>query len=178
MVQKGLIHIYTGSGKGKTTTALGLCFRAAGWGIRSAFIQFMKGQDTGELHAAEQFKELMIFEQYGSIGFIQDRNSSSYREHLVTTVKGLARAENLLKEKRFSIIVLDEILTLPQFGLLPEKKIIELIRAKERDEKTHPTAKKANAKADKIQAPAPSNGQAIEQPRELFWDDYSDIGYC
>jgi len=130
MVQKGLIHIYTGSGKGKTTAALGLCFRAAGWGIRSAFIQFMKGQDTGEIHAAEKFRELMIFEQYGSSGFVRDRNSASYREHLVTTVKGLARAEELLKEKRVSIIVLDEILTLPQFGLTPEKKILELIDIK------------------------------------------------
>lgn len=130
MVQKGLIHIYTGSGKGKTTAALGLCFRAAGWGIRSAFIQFMKGQDTGEIHAAEKLSDLMIFEQYGSDGFVKDKNSASFREHLVTTVKGIARAEELLKEKRYSIIVLDEILTLPQFGLLPENKIMELIEMK------------------------------------------------
>ena len=130
MVQKGLIHIYTGNGKGKTTAALGLCFRAAGWGIRSAFIQFMKGQDTGEIHTAEKLSDLMIFEQYGSDGFVKDKNSSSFREHLVTTVKGMARAEELLKEKRYSIIVLDEILTLPQFGLLPGNKIMELIEMK------------------------------------------------
>jgi cob(I)alamin adenosyltransferase len=130
MVQKGLIHIYTGTGKGKTTAALGLCFRAAGWGIRSAFIQFMKGQDTGEIHASEKFSDLIIFEQYGSSGFIKDRSSDSYREHLVATAKGLARAAELLKEKRYSIIVLDEILTLPQFGLLPEQKIIEIIEMK------------------------------------------------
>jgi cob(I)alamin adenosyltransferase len=90
----------------------------------------MKGQDTGEIHAAEKFRELMIFEQYGSSGFIKERNSASYREHLVTTAKGLARAAELLKEKRYSIIVLDEILTLPQFGLLPEDKIIELLEMK------------------------------------------------
>lgn len=130
MVQKGLIHIYTGNGKGKTTAALGLCFRAAGWGIRSAFIQFMKGQDTGEIHAAEKLIDLMIFEQYGSSGFIKNKNSESFREHLITTIKGLARAEELLKEKRYSIIVLDEILTLPQFGLLPVEKIVELIDIK------------------------------------------------
>ncbi|HNX22411.1 MAG TPA: cob(I)yrinic acid a,c-diamide adenosyltransferase [Spirochaetota bacterium] len=130
MVQKGLIHIYTGSGKGKTTTALGLCFRAAGWGIRSAFIQFMKGQETGELFSAEKLKDIMIFEQYGSCSFIKDKNSSAFREHLVTAEKGFARAGELLKEKRFSIVVLDEILTLPQFGLLPENKIIELIEMK------------------------------------------------
>jgi len=130
VVQKGLIHIYTGDGKGKTTAALGLCFRAAGWGIRSAFIQFMKGQDTGEIRAAEKFSDLMIFEQYGSDGFIKDKNSATHRDHLVKTVKGLARAGELIREKRCSIVVLDEILTLPQFGLLPEDKIMELIEMK------------------------------------------------
>jgi|GEM_PF-3790837 len=58
------------------------------------------------------------------------------------------------------------------------KKIIELIRTKEREEKAPQNLKKANAKEDKIQAPDQSNGPAIEQPRDLFWDDYSDVGYC
>jgi len=130
MVQKGLIHIYTGNGKGKTTAALGLCFRAAGWNIRSAFIQFMKGQDTGEIHAAKKFKDLMIFEQYGSSLFIKDHNSFAYKEHLVFAEKGLVRAAELLRENRFSVIVLDGILTLPQFGLVPESRIVELIDLK------------------------------------------------
>ncbi|MBI1225870.1 MAG: hypothetical protein GC192_11595 [Bacteroidetes bacterium] len=59
------------------------------------------------------------------------------------------------------------------------KKFIDLIRTKEREDKPLQNVKKANSKADKIQAPAQSNGQAIEpQPRDLFWDDYSDVGYC
>ncbi len=130
MVQKGLIQIYTGSGKGKTTAALGLCFRAAGWGIRSAFIQFMKNQETGELHSAERFKDLILFEQYGSSAFLKNINSFQYSEHLEAASAGIARAEELLKENRFSIIVLDEILNLPQFKLAPESRILELIRMK------------------------------------------------
>lgn len=130
MVQRGLIQIYTGEGKGKTTAALGLCFRAAGWGIRSAFIQFMKNQDTGELHSAGKLKDLILFEQYGSSSFLKNINSPQYREHLYSASTGLARAEELLKENRFSIIVLDEILTLPQFKLAPESRILELITMK------------------------------------------------
>jgi len=130
MVQRGLIQIYSGEGKGKTTAALGLCFRAAGWGIRSAFIQFMKKQDTGEIYAAEKFKDLMLFEQYGSSAFIKDKSSTQYREHLEAASAGIERAAGLLKENRFSIIVLDEILTLPQFGLAAESKIIELMEMK------------------------------------------------
>ena len=130
MVQRGLIQIYTGQGKGKTTAALGLCFRAAGWGIRSAFIQFMKKQDTGELHAAERFNDIMIFEQYGCSGFIRDKSSTGYREHSAAAEKGITRAMELLKDNRFSIVVLDEILNLPQFGLVSESKIIELLDIK------------------------------------------------
>lgn len=130
MVQRGLIQIYTGEGKGKTTAALGLCFRAAGWGIRSAFIQFMKKQDTGELHSAEILNDLLLFEQYGSSIFIKDKNSPLYKEHAAAAAAGIDRAERLISEKRFSIIVLDEILTLPQFGLAPESKIIELMETK------------------------------------------------
>ncbi|MBI5916853.1 MAG: hypothetical protein HY842_15880 [Bacteroidetes bacterium] len=58
------------------------------------------------------------------------------------------------------------------------KKLIGLIKTKERDEKAPIVAKKANAKEDKAQAPAESREQFMEQPRELFWDDYSDVGYC
>lgn len=130
MVQKGLVHIYTGNGKGKTTAALGLCFRASGWNIRSAFIQFMKGRETGEIHAAEKLKNLIVFEQYGSTGFITERNSIFFREHLSLAEKGLVRAAEILKENRISIVVLDEILTLPLFGLVPEFKIMELIDLK------------------------------------------------
>ena len=130
MVQRGLIHIYTGSGKGKTTAALGLCFRGAGWGIRSAFIQFMKGRETGELYAAEKLKELMVFEQYGSGRFLIDKHSPEYIEHLEAAKKGLARAEEILSGNRFSIVILDEIISLPQYGIIPESKIIELIKLK------------------------------------------------
>jgi hypothetical protein len=58
------------------------------------------------------------------------------------------------------------------------KKIIELIRAKERDEKAPSNAKKTTTKAEKqLSAEAPSTPQEAP-PHDLFWDDYSDVGYC
>ena len=50
-MNKGLIHLYTGEGKGKTTAAMGLALRAAGAGKKVLILQFMKGRDTGELHS-------------------------------------------------------------------------------------------------------------------------------
>lgn len=58
------------------------------------------------------------------------------------------------------------------------KKIFGLIRTKEREEKALQNTKKADAKADKLLSPSQSHGHEIDQPRDLFWDDYSDVGYC
>lgn len=58
------------------------------------------------------------------------------------------------------------------------KKIIELIRTKEREEKAIPNNKKASLKEEKPAIQAQALGQGIEQPNDLFWDDYSDVGYC
>ena len=127
MKVKGCVHIYTGAGKGKTTAALGICFRAAGWGFESAFIQFMKGQESGELIAAKKFISTMLFEQYGSEKFINKKNLSELSEHKLFADKGIDRAKELLLSDRHKIIVLDEILNLLEFELITEDEIIELM---------------------------------------------------
>jgi len=132
----GLIHIYTGTGKGKTTAALGICFRAAGWGFESAFIQFMKGQDSGELFAAKRFISAMLFEQYGSEKFINKKSFYDMGEHKILSEhkifadRGIVRAKELLLSGRYKIIVLDEILNLLEFELITEDEILELMEMK------------------------------------------------
>jgi cob(I)alamin adenosyltransferase len=130
----GLIHIYTGTGKGKTTAALGLCFRAAGWGFESAFIQFMKGQETGELIAAKKFTAAILFEQYGSEKFITKKNLSDLSEDKIFADKGIVRAKELLLSNRYRIVVLDEILNLLEFELITEDEILELMEIKGKSE--------------------------------------------
>jgi hypothetical protein len=58
------------------------------------------------------------------------------------------------------------------------KKFIELIQKKEREDKQLPNNKKTSAKEEKAQSPVQAPGQNAEQPQDLFWDDYSDVGYC
>ncbi len=58
------------------------------------------------------------------------------------------------------------------------KKFLELIRTKEREEKTLQNNKKANEKEVKIEAPAQNHEHAVAPQHDLFWDDYSDVGYC
>ena len=58
--RQGLVHIYYGDGKGKTTAAFGLAFRCAGWGKRAVIAQFLKSSPCGEVAAAERFPELTL----------------------------------------------------------------------------------------------------------------------
>ncbi|MCX5895531.1 MAG: cob(I)yrinic acid a,c-diamide adenosyltransferase, partial [Proteobacteria bacterium] len=68
--ERGYIHVYTGNGKGKTSAALGLAFRAMGNGMRSYIVQFMKGQHYSELQAADMVSSYITIEQFGRDTFL------------------------------------------------------------------------------------------------------------
>ena len=68
-MNKGLIHLYTGEGKGKTTAAMGLALRAAGAGKKVLILQFMKGRDTGELHSIAHIPAIRILRSEKDFGF-------------------------------------------------------------------------------------------------------------
>ena len=130
MAKGGYTHIYTGDGKGKTTAALGLCFRAAGHGMSSMIIQFMKGQDTGEINAAGMTGGLISIEQYGSPKLLLDNRPDIFEEHRSGAMKGYNRAMELLKKDEYRILVLDEILNLLNFKMIDVQMVIDLIRVK------------------------------------------------
>ena len=69
-LSQGLIQVYTGDGKGKTTCALGLAFRAVGQGYKVYMIQFMKGRDTGELAAAGRLAPDLTIRSFGRPGLV------------------------------------------------------------------------------------------------------------
>jgi cob(I)alamin adenosyltransferase len=123
----GMIHLYTGNGKGKTTAALGLCFRAAGHGYRCAFIQFLKGRETGEMFSCARVVPEIIFEQYGTKDFVFGKDSDVVAKQRVYAERGLARAHELVSSGEFDVVVLDEIITLPQLKICGVERIIELM---------------------------------------------------
>jgi cob(I)alamin adenosyltransferase len=132
MLSKGYIHIYTGNGKGKTSAALGLAFRASGSGLRSIIIQFMKGLPTGELDAAAKSGGLITIERYGSTRFCRP-DDGSFDEHRQFTLAGYRRAGEVLAAALFDIIILDEIITAAKFGLLSDDDILALCDARHDD---------------------------------------------
>jgi cob(I)alamin adenosyltransferase len=129
MLGKGYTHIYTGPGKGKTSAALGLAFRAAGSGLKSVIIQFMKGLPSGEVDAASRMGGLITIERYGSERFCRP-DDGSFEEHLSHARRGYERAVAVLGRGDCPVVILDEIITAMTFGLVPEDDIIALIKMK------------------------------------------------
>jgi len=125
----GLVQVYTGDGKGKTTAALGLALRAAGWGLRVYICQFMKGQDYGELHSLPLLSAFITCEQFGRVAFIRQATP----EDIKLARQGLAAAERALAGNQYNIVILDEIDTALHFKLLAITDVLHLIDNKPAD---------------------------------------------
>jgi len=126
---KGYVQVYTGNGKGKTTAALGLAFRAMGRGLKTYVGQFMKGQKYGELDAARITPDFITIEQYGKDTFIHTTNPPD-PEDVRMAKSGLKKAIKAMQSGKYSIIILDEITTAYYFHLITTSEMLELIKNK------------------------------------------------
>jgi cob(I)alamin adenosyltransferase len=129
---QGLIQIYTGNGKGKTTAALGLALRAAGHGLRTYLGQFMKGQRYGELAAVKALSPWITIEQFGRKGFLhvsENPDDADVRRARI----GLGKCRAAMLSKRYRIIVLDEVNVALDFELLTEAEVHDFLDAKPDD---------------------------------------------
>lgn len=122
----GYVQVYTGNGKGKTTAALGLAFRAAGRGLRTYIAQFLKGQPSGELEAAKKLAPLIRIERFGREGFIMVKEGPD-DEDISRAGAGLARALEAMLSGEYGIVVLDEVNPAVHFGLLTEPEVLDFI---------------------------------------------------
>jgi cob(I)alamin adenosyltransferase len=129
LLTKGYTHLYTGNGKGKTTAALGLAFRAAGAGLKTIVIQFMKGQEYSELESAKKIDGLITIEQYGSRDFCMP-DDKDIDKHINIAKGGYKRAMEVLSGVEYSVVILDEIVTAYLFTLISLDEILELIKNK------------------------------------------------
>ncbi len=105
----GLIHLYTGDGKGKTTAALGLLLRAYGHGMRVVLVQFLKGRDTGELHALQKLPGVTVLRHTRAIGFYKTASERDKAEMSRQNNENLSEAVRLTDEGLCDLLVLDEI---------------------------------------------------------------------
>lgn len=128
MEHKGLVMVYTGNGKGKTTAALGLAMRAMGHGKKVYFLQFMKGsKNYGEVRLASSLP-LLTLVQSGLETFVIKGDPSP--EDLRLARQGLALAKAAVMSGEYDLIVLDEVNVALDYDLVPLEEILDLIKRK------------------------------------------------
>lgn len=121
-----MIHIYTGNGKGKTTAAIGQAIRALGHKYKVIMIQFMKGDPNyGELNTLKKLRNIKVI-QSGLPTFVEKGNPS--KQDLKLAEKGFALAKKALNEKKYQMVILDEINVAVDYGLVRLDDVIELVK--------------------------------------------------
>ncbi|PXV91805.1 cob(I)alamin adenosyltransferase [Lachnotalea glycerini] len=129
-MQKGLIHIYCGNGKGKTTAAMGLTIRAAGYGMKVLIYQFMKNNKTSER---------IILQTISNITIIDGLEQEKFSFQMTTEEKMLRKefyTEKFLEitkkavEENYDMLFMDEIIYTLRAGLLDERIVLEFLRTK------------------------------------------------
>jgi len=128
MLKKGLVQVYTGNGKGKTTAAMGLALRAVGSGMKVCMIQFMKGRvNYGELEAAKHLPGFDIV-QFGRPEFVDKNNPLPI--DIEEAKKGLKYAEDIIEKGNYDIVILDEVNVAVDFNLLSKEDVLKVIEKK------------------------------------------------
>lgn len=131
-MKEGLVQVYTGDGKGKTTAATGLAIRAAGRGLKVIFIRFLKKNDSGEVTMIERNIPEIKFMKFNSQDkFIWNMNEEERELLKKETREGLTQAMNIAENGTCDVLVLDEIFGACRNGLIGEDDILNLIKVKQ-----------------------------------------------
>ncbi len=129
MIEKGYIQVYTGNGKGKTSAAIGISVRAAGAGLKTYFVQFMKVFPYSEIESLKQLSEFIEVEQFGKDDFIF-RKEEPNEEEKKEAKQGLVRAEEKMLSGEFDLVILDEICVSIYFKLFAIEQVLSFIEKK------------------------------------------------
>jgi cob(I)alamin adenosyltransferase len=130
-LKKGLVQVYTGDGKGKTTAALGQAFRAVGNGYVVYMVQFLKGGDSGELISAKRLEpDFRVFRFEKDRGFFWTL-SDDEKEELKKEIRAAFEfAKKVCREEECNILILDEIMGVLHNRLLPMEEVCRLLKEK------------------------------------------------
>jgi cob(I)alamin adenosyltransferase len=128
------LHIYTGDGKGKTSAAVGMAIRAIGAGMKVAFLQFDKGYDGGE----DIYNERKVLRTFNALylfasGLSRFKEGEGFRsgvsdEDIIEAKVGVEKAVELIKGKRYDMVILDEAITAAGYGLISREDVMSIVK--------------------------------------------------
>ncbi len=142
----GLIMVFTGDGKGKTTAAVGQAVRALGHGYKVFMIHFMKGRDYGEFLATVNMPNLTLV-RAGRDDFVNREAPDPIDLELAKN--GFAQAEKAVMSGDYDMVVLDEINVAVDYGLIEEEELLRLLGAKPKNVAVVLTGRGASAEVVK-----------------------------
>ena len=127
MKSKGMIHIYHGDGKGKTTCGMGLCLRAAGAGMRVLIYQFLKDGCGNERSILESCPNVAFANEKRAVRFSFRMNEAQKREERERFEREILGIFERVREEKWDVLFLDEVLYAVCLGLLDEKILTDFL---------------------------------------------------
>jgi cob(I)alamin adenosyltransferase len=147
-IEKGLLIVHTGKGKGKSTAAFGLVFRALGNGMKVAVVQFVKGKwQTGERAALERFENQVTINTMGE-GFTWETQDRS--RDIAAARAAWERAKSFIADSEHQMVVLDELNIVLRYDYLDAAEVVAALKARPRMK--HVVVTGRNAKDELIEA--------------------------
>lgn len=162
----GLVHIYTGDGKGKTTAAVGLGVRAAGRGLRVLMVQFLKGRPTGEMEALRKLEPLFTLHRGTEVKrFTWEMDEGEKEQTRREQENLLAFAAAEAAAGKWDVLILDEIMAAISTGMLELRQVVELTRGRPEELELVMTGRNAPAELVAL-ADYVSEIKAVKHPLE------------
>lgn len=127
MKSTGLVHIYCGDGKGKTTTGMGLCARAAGFGYKVLIYQFMKDNKTSERKTLEEQENITWLDGLEQEKFSFQMTEEEKRERREFYNSQLEMVTKKAVDEKYDVLFMDETIYTIKAGLLDEEKVLEFL---------------------------------------------------
>ncbi len=138
----GMLHVYTGNGKGKTTAAIGLAIRAAGAGLKVFIGQFVKGMKYSELELLKDIDNIRI-EQYGLECFIRNEPG---KKDIEAARKGLDKMKSILSSGEYKLVIMDEVNIATYYNLFSVEELLNVIKGRAEEVEVVITGRKADEK--------------------------------
>ncbi|MEG1160300.1 MAG: cob(I)yrinic acid a,c-diamide adenosyltransferase [Acidaminococcaceae bacterium] len=129
-MEQGLIHIYCGDGKGKTTACLGLALRCAGCGNQVLLVQFLKSRPTGELESLKLIPNITVMRGKPNTKFTFQMSVAEKQQVLVEHERLFDQVLNKCATEKIDLLILDEIIGACNTGVFPLKRLVSFLHKK------------------------------------------------
>ena len=127
-MEQGLLHLYYGDGKGKTTTGMGLCVRAAGYGYRVLIYQFMKNNKTSERNVLQQFPNITFVNGLEQEKFSFQMTLSEKLERKTYYEKQFRKITAKAAQEDYDLLFFDELIYTIRAGLFDEQILLDYLK--------------------------------------------------